>query len=149
MFTFYASRMKKLYGILVFVLIGAGFLVFFLIKSLPDARMHVHFLDVGQGDSILIMGPVGEVVLIDGGPDGKSLEKIRRIIPFYVNKIDLVVLTHPHADHVEGLIAVLKRFNVENVLISGANYSSRVYEVFLDKLDDEIVHFAERDEDFQ
>jgi competence protein ComEC len=148
MFMFYAAVMKKLYGIMVFTIIGASFLVFFLIKSLPDGRTHVHFLDVGQGDGILILGPLGEIVMIDGGPDGKFLEQIGKILPFYVDKIDLVILTHPHADHAEGLISVLKRYNIANVLISGANYSSRVYEVFISELDDEKVHFAEGYEDF-
>lgn len=72
----------------------------------------VVFLDVGQGDSILVLG-TGLTVLIDGGPDPLVLaEKLRR---YRVTKLDLVVISHPHADHVRGLEAVIGEISVGTV----------------------------------
>ena len=72
----------------------------------------VVFLDVGQGDSILVLG-TGLTILIDGGPDPRTLaEKLRK---YRVRKVDLVVITHPHADHVRGLEAVVGQIRVGGV----------------------------------
>ena len=68
--------------------------------------LHVYFLDVGQGDAQLIEFE-GKQVLIDGGPDGKVLSELGQVMPFNDRSIDLVILTHPDADHINGLIKVL------------------------------------------
>jgi len=90
----------------------------------------VYFLDVGQGDAILIRNSSGKNILIDGGPDELVLEKIGRILPYTDRKIDVMILTHPHADHLIGLIAILKRYQVDNVIYTGANYSDASYRHF-------------------
>jgi competence protein ComEC len=84
--------------------------------SAGDGLLHVWFLDVGQGDAIFIQSPNGSQVLIDGGPDGKVLQELGGVMPFYDHSIDVVVLTHPHADHMRGLIEVLKNYEVGRVL---------------------------------
>jgi competence protein ComEC len=105
----------------------------------------VTFIDVGQGDSILIESPSGQKALIDGGgrqetvssrsikkedPVGKSI-----IVPFLrkkgIGKLDLVILTHPHDDHVAGLPYVLEKIKVDMVLDSGQPHTSRGYYRFL------------------
>ena len=86
------------------------------IVSQKDGLLKIHFFDIGQGDSIFIETPSGQQVLIDGGPGSKVLSKLGEVIPFYDKDIDLVVLTHPHFDHYAGLIEVLNRYNVVNVL---------------------------------
>ena len=83
--------------------------------------------DVGQGDSIFIEAPNGNQALIDGGPDDAVLAKLGAALPFWDRSIDLVILTHPHADHLTGLIAVLRRYDVGMVLESGVNYSTPEY----------------------
>ncbi|MFY9462828.1 MAG: MBL fold metallo-hydrolase, partial [Candidatus Sungiibacteriota bacterium] len=80
--------------------------------------------DIGQGDSIFIEMPNGNQVLIDGGPSDAVLARLGRVMPFWDRSIDLVILTHPHADHITGLIQVLKRYDVGMVLTSGVNYST-------------------------
>src|SRR3989338_3967263 len=80
----------------------------FFIK-LPDGRLHVYFLNVGQGDAMFIQTPNGSQILIDGGPDDKVLSELGRVMPFYDRSIDMMVSTHLDADHVAGLIEVLKR----------------------------------------
>lgn len=90
-------------------------------------------LDVGQGDAILVEGPSGKKMLIDGA-ERKKAERI--IIPFLqrqgVRKLDLVILTHPHEDHVGGLPPVLEKIKVETVLDSGFVYKNESYRRFLD-----------------
>jgi competence protein ComEC len=85
-----------------------------------DGRLHLTVLDIGQGDSILLEGPSGGRALIDGGPDPDLLiALLDSRIPLWDRRIDLVVLTHPHEDHVAGLAAVLARYRVGEVVEPG------------------------------
>ncbi|MBI4134988.1 MAG: MBL fold metallo-hydrolase [Candidatus Sungbacteria bacterium] len=84
-------------------------------------------LDVGQGDAIWIETPDHYQVLIDGGPGRTILEKLGERMHFWDREIDLVVLTHPHADHVSGLLEVLRRYRVNAVIESGAEYGTAEY----------------------
>jgi len=91
----------------------------------------VVFFDIGQGDSALIRTAAGEDILIDGGPDKTVLEKLGNELPFYDRTIELMVLTHPHADHVTGLVEVLKRYKVEKVMLTNVSYNTPAYAEFL------------------
>jgi len=81
--------------------------------------LKVEFFDVGQGDAEFIETPRRQQILIDGGPDMSILEKLGKAMPFYDRYIDLVILTHPEADHLNGLIEVLKRYDVGAVITTG------------------------------
>ena len=81
--------------------------------------LEVDFFDVGQGDAIFIESPKGHQILIDGGPSSAILEKLAKEMPFWDRTIDLVILTHPERDHLAGLLEVLKRYKVENILWTG------------------------------
>lgn len=94
----------------------AWIVVFDLSKIQP---LEVVFFDVGQGDSIFIETPEKQQILIDGGPGSAILEKLGKEMPFYDNTLDLIILTHPEKDHLIGLISVLKRYKVENILWTG------------------------------
>jgi competence protein ComEC len=86
-------------------------------RGLPDGRLHVYFLDVGQGDAIFVVAPDGRQVLIDGGPSPEALlNELGRVMPFWDRSLDLLVLTHLDADHVTGLYSVLTRYRVAQVL---------------------------------
>jgi competence protein ComEC len=82
-------------------------------------QVTVDFLDVGQGDAMLIRSG-GEEVLIDGGPDRSVLSELGRTMPFFDRSIEYVVLTHPHADHIRGLLAVLERYRVGRLILTSA-----------------------------
>lgn len=87
--------------------------------SLPDGRLHLYVLDVGQGDALLLRTPQGRLVLVDGGPDPLLLSsRLGQFLPFWRRRIDLVIATHADGDHLTGLIPVLKRYRVEQVLES-------------------------------
>jgi competence protein ComEC len=81
-----------------------------------DNKVHVYFLDVGQGDATLIrQGSLD--ILIDGGPSPQAIDtELGKHLPFWDRSIELVVLTHPHADHLAGLVEVLNRYQVGEVL---------------------------------
>ena len=86
----------------------------------PDGRLHVVALDVGQGDAILVETPAGGRLLVDGGPDpDRLLVDLDERIPPWDRRIDLVVVTHPHEDHVGGLALVVERYRVARVVESG------------------------------
>ena len=79
----------------------------------PDGRLHVYFFDVGQGDSALIVTPKGRQALIDGGPATYSATRaLPRGLPPWDRSLDLVILTHPDADHALGLLEVLDQYRV-------------------------------------
>ncbi len=105
----------------------------------PDNLLHIYFFNVGQGDSIFIKTPHNYQILIDGGPDEKVLTELGKVMPFYDHSIDLVFLTHPHADHVTGLIEVLERFEVGQVLVNDIVYETDEYQTFLSLIVDKGV----------
>lgn len=103
---------KKIIFWAVIVVFGLVSLFAFEKLTLSDGRLHLVFCDVGQGDAIFIRTPGGQDLLIDGGPDEKVLDCLGRHMPFWDRRLEMVVLTHPHADHLTGLIAVMKRFSL-------------------------------------
>lgn len=86
--------------------------------NLPK-NMEVVFFDVGQGDAILIKTPENHKIIIDGGITPKILEKLSQEIPFWDRDIDLLILTHAHKDHLNGLIDVLEYYDVGLILWNG------------------------------
>src|SRR3989344_5266429 len=113
-----SNKLSKSEWFVFLFIIGAAVLSFWALPTVAgsDGLLHVYFLDVGQGDAIFIQAPNGNQVLVDGGPDNKVLQELGKVMPFYDHSIDLVVLTHPDADHINGLIEVLERYDVENIL---------------------------------
>jgi len=83
------------------------------------SELEVYFFDVGQGDATLIKSPSGKKMLIDGGPDRSVLAELSKVLAFNDRKIDVVLATHPDADHVSGLVAVLKEFEVGMIVWTG------------------------------
>jgi len=104
------------FGFLVLLNILAGIVALDLSKA---RFLEVNFFDIGQGDSIFVESPKRHQILIDGGPGSAILEKLGKEMPFWDRTIDLVILTHPERDHMAGLLEVLKRYKVENILWTG------------------------------
>lgn len=94
--------------------------------------LEVDFLNVGQGDATLIKSPYGQRILIDGGPSSSAvLRELADNLPWFDRRIDLVILTHPHEDHLAGLLSVLKRYQVANIVYGSASSSSALGEAWL------------------
>ena len=128
------NNRKIIYGILfamfALVLILAG-----IMFSMRKNILQIVFLDVGQGDSILISEGSNQI-LIDGGKDGKLLlEKLGKYIPFWDRNIEMIVATHPDQDHIGGLIDVLKSYRVDSVLETNAQSESETYK----KLEEDVT----------
>jgi competence protein ComEC len=106
-------------------------LVWLAVAAMPDDRLQVSFLNVGQGDAILIQKGTQQI-LVDGGPSPQAIGlELGKKMPFWDRTIDLVVLTHPQADHLTGLVEVLKRYKVRQVLYPDLEYESPLYNEWL------------------
>lgn len=112
------------------IIAGVGIVLFAVltvawISDRPDGRLHVAFLDVGQGDAIFIETPGGRQLLVDGGRYASTtLDQLGRHMPFWDRSIDLLIATHPDADHVAGLVEVIERYQVGGLITNGAGQSS-------------------------
>lgn len=100
--------------------------------------MRVHFIDVGQGDSILIESPNGKTMLVDGGVKGAGQQIVSYLKELGVSKLDVVVATHPDADHIGGLIPVLNSLTIEQFYDSGKVHTSQTFEEMLTLIDEKI-----------
>lgn len=103
---------------LLVVVTGAIAFTLWLMVALKvgERPLEVVFLDVGQGDAIYIETPLGSQVLIDGGRDRRVLRELSKVMPFWDRSIDLVIATHPDADHIGGLVDVLEAFQVDYLM---------------------------------
>jgi competence protein ComEC len=110
-------------------------------RPVPDTKtplntqgsLEVDFVDVGQGDSILIFSPEGQIVLIDGGSTDSGLLQYLDLLK--VLNIDTIIATHPHEDHIGGLVQVLEAKSVKRVITNGEMVTTSVFEHFLDAID--------------
>ena len=89
-------------------------------RGQPDGQLHIVFIDVGQGDAVLIVTPNGRQLLIDGGFYPSVLnDELGRQMPFWDKEIDIMVATHPDADHVSGLVEVFDRYAIGRLITDG------------------------------
>ncbi len=93
-----------------------SWLPFLQTKNTNCECLTVSFLDVGQGDAILIETQDGFEMLVDGGPNAAVLRQLSKERSFFDREIDVVVTTHPDLDHIGGLVDVLKRYKVQTIL---------------------------------
>jgi competence protein ComEC len=106
-------------------------LVSFTAFTMPDEDLRVSFLDVGEGDAILIQKG-SQQILVDGGPSPRAITlALGDRMPFWDRSIDLLILTHPHQDHLAGLLEVLRRYRVEQVLYPALDYASPLFDEWL------------------
>lgn len=106
-------------------------------------NMKVHFIDVGQGDSILIQSPNGKSMLIDGGVKDQGNDLVKYIKAQGVKKLDYVVATHPDADHIGGLISVLNSISIGEFIDSGKAHTSNTYEQMINLILTKNIKFTE------
>ena len=95
-----------------------------------EGELAVHFIDVGQGDAILIQAP-GKSVLIDGGPRDAASDLTGYLRRGGITRLDLVISTHPHEDHIGGLPAVLEAFSVGEVIDPAVPHTTQTFEQYL------------------
>jgi competence protein ComEC len=143
----FSKKIKK-DALAVMLFIGVSLcLQLFTSPSLASKEtLEVWVFDVGQGDAIFINAPEMQI-LIDGGGSSVILEKLTAVMPFWDRSIDLVVNTHPHADHYVGLISVLERYDVDEVWTTGLESRSEAFHYFKDLTESESSVFKGEVED--
>jgi competence protein ComEC len=98
-------------------------------KNSKMALLEVSFLDVGQGDSILINFLHNYQILIDSGANGKKvLTELAKVMPFMDNKIEVIIITHPDRDHFAGFLDVIKKYDIGLILNNGQNTNDEVWQ---------------------
>lgn len=130
---FYKPKIDFQRLIILFLFVAAIFTWSQALKSPVPETLRVTFLDVGQGDSILVQTPEGANILIDGGESSSALKL--ELQKRGIREIDVLVLSHPHADHVGGLVWVAKNLKIEMVLDSGQSHTLYQYKEFLQNID--------------
>ncbi len=121
--------MKKLSLVLALLTFLLGGFFFYDQSKFSDGKLHVVFCDVGQGDATFIRTPRGIDILIDGGPDDSVLNCLNNHMPFWDRTIEVVFLTHPHADHLNGVLSTLKRYDVIHYVRQKGEISSDLAKV--------------------
>jgi competence protein ComEC len=131
----------RIVGVAIVVLaIIAGGIWCAAINADHRGMLTVSFLNVGEGDAIFIQAPSGRTALIDGGPDTSVLRQLSTVSPWYVRTIDVVIPTHPDADHITGLIDVLERYKISYIIQSSVLGDTPVW----NSLESEIQKSAEQ-----
>lgn len=119
LYTFAMRRSTRILGaVLILSALLTGLVWYAALREDRRGLLTVSFLDVGQGDAIFIEAPSGRQVLIDGGPGTVVLRRLSKNMPWWDRSIDVVVATHPDADHVGGLVDVLERYRIGAVIRS-------------------------------
>ncbi|MFH2018792.1 MAG: MBL fold metallo-hydrolase, partial [bacterium] len=146
---------KRIYWMGFWCVIGLSALFYYVgpenIEKYSDdsaPKLAVRVLDVGQGDAIFIETPEKFQILIDGGPDKSVLYELGNVMGFWDRTIDAIVLTHPHADHVSGLVEVLRRYEVNKIYMTGVLHTSNDYITFLNLIDEKNIDVQIVDEQF-
>jgi len=123
----------------VFLLFVTSLLVWMptISYSQTEDLLTVRFLDVDQGDAIHIETPDGYELLIDGGPTASVLRELSKGRPFADKYIDMVVATHPDADHIGGLVDVLERYQVDVILDTGQYNDTPTYQAYKQSVENE------------
>lgn len=124
-------RSVRLTGIILLVLaLCVAFIFYAAAREDRAGILTVSFLDIGQGDSIFIDAPSGRQVLIDGGRGPLVLQRLSEVMPWWDRTIDVVIPTHPDADHVGGLIDVLTNYQVGLILHSSVEGDTKTFAAF-------------------
>ncbi|WP_249872776.1 ComEC/Rec2 family competence protein [Oceanobacillus saliphilus] len=125
--------MKRLIG---FIMITNLFIFTYPVQGNNDSlpEMQVHFIDVGQGDSILIQTPQNRSILIDGGPPGAGKKILSYLEDLGIEKLDLLIATHPDIDHIGGLPEVIESIKIERILDTGRLHPTQTFANYINQI---------------
>jgi competence protein ComEC len=119
--TLHPNRVTSPLGLGILTVITA--LIWAAVFALPDGRLHLYFLDIGQGDGILLQTPSGRQLLIDGGASREQLlTQLGEVMPWWDRSLDMVLATHPDRDHMAAQVTVPERFSIDYALETPATH---------------------------
>jgi len=124
------KRQIKIIFCLLFVALS-----FLLFSYQPVKNLQACFLDVGQGDAILFSLPSGQNILVDGGADNHLLPALGQCLPWWERSIDYIFISHYHDDHYAGLVDLLDKYQVANIITTPEKPSTALYSAWLSALD--------------
>jgi len=105
-----------------------------VVEAADENSMKIHFIDVGQGDSMLIQTPTGKNVLIDGGPPEAGKKVATYLKKHGIDQLDLLFATHPDIDHIGGLIHIMKTIPIRLIIDSGKLHTTKTYRQYLHEI---------------
>lgn len=129
-------------GIILVTLLTLFILVLLSIRGitfLHSGMLSIIFCDVGQGDAIIIKSPQGKIITLDGGPDESFSRCLSSFLPFWHRTIDLMIVSHPHADHFVGNMAILQEYKVKAFATEDLSSDQKAYQLFLNLIQDKKV----------
>lgn len=125
------AKLKNKKIIFIFFLFIVIFYFLYSYLSYQNKKnLEVYFFDIGQGDAILIQTPNKQNIIIDMGSN-KGVKELSKIIPWWNKNIELLIITHPHDDHITGIPLLIKKYNIKKIIFNGVLYSSFVYQDIL------------------
>lgn len=98
------------------------------VPSIFEQSLKIDILNIGQGDATLVKTPSNKYILIDTGPDNFVMEEIGKSLPFYVRDIDLLIVSHPHYDHLGAIKEIISYYNVKKIIWFEVDYKNPIYE---------------------
>lgn len=105
------------------------------------ANLNIYFLDVGQGDSSLIICPTGRVALIDSGPSSEII--LNHLRDLKIDRIDLIIASHAHADHITGMDEIIAQYKPRAFIDPGLSHTTTTYERMIDALVEYNINYYE------
>lgn len=100
---------------------------------IQENNLKIYFLDSGQADSILIKTPEKQNIIIDLGSQ-IGLKKLNQKIPWWDKKIDLLIISHPHDDHLAGIPLLLEKYKIKKIIFTGIECESPLYQEILEQI---------------
>ncbi|GAB3042576.1 ComEC/Rec2 family competence protein [Virgibacillus ainsalahensis] len=127
-------RRLKIFPVIVLIISFSIYTPVQVVQGERQPEMLVHFIDVGQGDSMLIQTPHDKNILIDGGPPDAGDKVVSYLEKLKIDKIDLLVATHPDIDHIGGLPQVMKSFHIDQVLDTGKLHTTKTFVNYISEI---------------
>jgi len=129
MFNNHKIKFKKILFFTGLIIIIFYFLITYQVSK-KNNNLEISFIDSGQADAIFIKTPNQQNIIIDFGSE-QGLKELEKEIPWWNKQIDLIIITHPHDDHITGLIPIIKKYDVKQILYNGIDYESTIYNELL------------------
>lgn len=136
------GKIKKLTALALAVLMAAALSAHAPASAAEKRDLRFYAIDVGQGDSSLFIFPTGETMLVDAGPSSSAKDLTRYLKQCGVKKINILVATHPHSDHIGGMSAVIAEFSIGEIWDSGYAHGSDLQIKFYQTIKDKKIPFG-------
>ncbi|MDD3284989.1 MAG: ComEC/Rec2 family competence protein [Patescibacteria group bacterium] len=133
------QKKKKIFRVIIILVIITALVPYYFLEDKSE-YLRMYFINVGQGDGILIKTPEGKTIVIDGGAYNDFVKKVSQKLPFRKRNIDLLVITHAHADHYIGLINLIERYEINTIFYSGYNVNLEDYNYLMNLIKEKNIN---------